>query len=404
MKKIFILVSIFTNSFCLFGQNVSMLNFNTNFEGGNGFIEKISNDTVWITPDTRNITGDWFYWAVEVTSETSNDFVFCLPEYKIPAFGIAYSLDNGLSWNWSKQKEEKYIHSFKMHLPAKKPIRLSMGFPYTNSNWQNFVKQLDSDGFVMDTLCLSSKQEAVTLMLFGNNDSTKPKIVITARHHACEMMANYVMEGMISSCIDNEEIKHLLTQYDILFIPFVDYEGVQNGDQGKNRYPRDHNRDYSGKSLYTTTQAIREYLPVWAQDNLVVAIDLHCPGLVGKEHEIMHIVGTQFEEMAAGEDRFASHLAKRTRDKELQFDETAILKYGTSWNNDRSESQGDSFKTWIKKRFPLSKLACSFEIPYATNKGQRLSVKNLHEFGEAMMCAIADFLEKDGDVTEGIQE
>lgn len=397
-RTIFILIFCASVSL-LFGQQKSCLKFNTEFEGGNGFIEKISNDTVWITPDTRNIIGDWFYWAIEVISDTDRDLTFCLPPYKIPAFGVAYSLDNGENWNWSKQDEEKYIHSFSLHLYKNKPIRLSMGFPYTNSNWNKFVKGLDSDVYVIDTLCMTAKDQAVPMMKLGSKSKgkdtlSKPKVVITARHHACEMMTNYVLEGMIKSFVSNDkDLIPFLEKYEVLIIPFVDYEGVQNGDQGKSRYPRDHNRDYSGKSIYSTTNAIREFIPRWAQDNLALVIDMHCPGIWGKEHELIHIVGSKVEKFANAETLFASYLAKYTTGKELLFDETAILYFGTSWNNDQSEIQGDSFKTWCQKQFPNSKLACSLEVPYATNKGQKITIENLNEFGRAMSYAISDFLE-----------
>ena len=41
-------------------------------------------------------------------------------------------------------------------------------------------------------------------------------------------------------------------------VPFVDKDGVEEGDQGKNRAPRDHNRDYAGASMYPETGALRE--------------------------------------------------------------------------------------------------------------------------------------------------
>lgn len=397
MKKVIIILILCASVLVMFGQQKPLLSFSTEFEGGNGFIEKISNDSIWITPDTRNIVGDWFYWAIEVTSDTECDLTFCLPPYKIPAFGVAFSYDGGVNWSWSKMEEDRYIQTFTMYFTSNKPVRLSMGFPYTNSNWQKFVSKLDKGAFRIETLCVSSKNEPVPMMLFENNEnavSFKPKIVITARHHACEMMTNYVLEGMITSFVKDDQLKSFLELFDVLIIPFVDYDGVQNGDQGKNRYPRDHNRDYSGESIYTTTKAIRDYLPMWAQDNLYMAIDLHCPGILGKEHEFMHIVGSKTERYANAEMMFAAHLAEHTSDNKLMFDETSILKYGTSWNNDRSEIQGDSFKTWCQKQFPNSKLSCSFEVPYANSNGEKITAENLKDFGKAMTYAISDFLKE----------
>src|SRR5690606_23561203 len=68
----------------------------------------------------------------------------------------------------------------------------------------------------------------------------------------------------------------------ILVIPFVDKDGVEKGEQGKNRRGRDHNKDYSGESIYPESQAIRAFLPVWGKNNLEALIDLHCPYIRGR--------------------------------------------------------------------------------------------------------------------------
>lgn len=62
---------------------------------------------------------------------------------------------------------------------------------------------------------------------------------MTARHHACESTGNYVLEGVLE-----ELIKSLPNNLSVMCVPFVDYDGVVNGDQGKNRFQHDHNRDY----------------------------------------------------------------------------------------------------------------------------------------------------------------
>ena len=61
----------------------------------------------------------------------------------------------------------------------------------------------------------------------------------------------------------------------------VDKDGVEDGDQGKNRKPHDHNRDYEGKSIYASVQAIRERLPAWSAGKLRFAMDMHCPAVRG---------------------------------------------------------------------------------------------------------------------------
>ena len=79
-------------------------------------------------------------------------------------------------------------------------------------------------------------------------------------------------------------------------VPFVDKDGVEDGDQGKNRRPHDHNRDYGGRadgdhSIYASTRALRERIPAWSGGKLRVALDLHCPWIRGEHNEVIYFVG-----------------------------------------------------------------------------------------------------------------
>ena len=49
-----------------------------------------------------------------------------------------------------------------------------------------------------------------------------------------------------------------------------------NGDQGKNRRPYDHNRDYL-KGRYTSVRALKELLVKESEGKQIVFIDMHSP-------------------------------------------------------------------------------------------------------------------------------
>jgi hypothetical protein len=56
----------------------------------------------------------------------------------------------------------------------------------------------------------------------------------------------------------------LRDRVEFLIVPFVDKDGVEEGDQGKNRHPHDHNRDYATPCLYPEVQALRERAAGWS--------------------------------------------------------------------------------------------------------------------------------------------
>jgi hypothetical protein len=68
----------------------------------------------------------------------------------------------------------------------------------------------------------------------------------------------------------------------------VDKDGVEAGDQGKNRMPHDHNRDYGDNPIYPEIQAISDIAHKY---KIHFAIDFHCPALRGDIHKAMHFLG-----------------------------------------------------------------------------------------------------------------
>lgn len=368
------------------------LTIRADFPGGNVIIEKIKSDTVWLAPDTRGIVGDWFYWYFSAETKVDKEVHFIFPKHKIPAFGPAVSLDGGQVWKWMFNEEHKGLESFSYLLSANREVRFSIGFPYTKANFNQFIAPYRSHPDVrLDTLCITEAGHAVPVLFINKSaKQAKQKIVITARHHACEMMASYALEGFIATLLD-DAFAGLRDNVEFLIIPFVDLDGVEHGDQGKNRYPRDHNRDYSQESIYETTKAIRSFVPKWAEDDLVATFDLHCPGLVGSGHELLHLVGSKNSAAAKQEERFAAILSDNLT-RGLTFGTDGLLSFGTSWNVGASEQAGASFRSWVQTEFQQVKLATTIEIPYANNQGQQVSKDNLLLLGADLVKSLEIYL------------
>lgn len=88
------------------------------------------------------------------------------------------------------------------------------------------------------------------------------------------------------------EDRWLRENADFVVIPFMDKDGVEEGDQGKNRRPRDHNRDYDGESVPASVRANREWVPHWGNGSLAFALDMHCPWIRGENNEHIYFVGS----------------------------------------------------------------------------------------------------------------
>lgn len=390
-KYFFVLFLI--HSFSVQGQ--TSLSIQSNFPGGNILVDSIVGNTIYIRPDLRDTIGPWFYWYFEATSlkNGSYRFVFNRPNC-LTAMGPAVSADGGNNWWWLFEKSNP-VNEFSYFIKANEKIRFSMGMAYTQTNFTNFINPyLSKNGVRLDTLCITPKgraTERLTLKAIGK-ESPKHKILLTARHHACEMMANYVMEGIIKTLLsDDPRMKEIRNSVEFWFIPFMDKDGVEDGDQGKNRDPRDHNRDYDGKSFYCSTAALREKVPVWSNGKLTMAIDLHCPAIKGDYNEFIYMVGSSIPAMAKEQNIFLQDILNNNKGELKYNKEQGMVSFGTAWNTNANYTAGMSFAKWGALQKGI-KLSTTFEIPYAVHNETKMTPAHLQAFGEDIAYSICDYL------------
>ena len=216
----------------------------SNFPTGNIVLERIEGDDVYIKPDLRDTQGHWFYWCFRVRGAAGRKIRFHLTsENTLTDLGAAASLDDGWTWKWIGV-ENVSGETFEYRFPEDADdVRFSMGMPYSERNLQKIVQKYRNNQYLKaGFLSKSRKGRTVEKILIGNPDGTcEFRILITARHHCCEMMASYTLEGIIESVLEDSTISEwFMKNVQLAVIPFVDKDGVEDGDQGKNRKPHDH--------------------------------------------------------------------------------------------------------------------------------------------------------------------
>ena len=70
-----------------------------------------------------------------------------------------------------------------------------------------------------------------------------------------------------------------LRTYCFHIVPFLDIDGVEAGDQGKDRSPHDHYLDYIPSPVYRSTAALMDYAAAF-KGKTAVYIDFHSPYLM----------------------------------------------------------------------------------------------------------------------------
>lgn len=387
-----ILIVVFLSIFCTNGQNA--IKITSDFPGGNIVVIKISGDSVWLAPDLSFTNGEWFYWYFKISDISGKTITFKFDQNNVFAkYGPAYSLNNDNTWKWFGENRITN-NSFSFSFSEQDTIAFfSMAFPYTEKNLNEFLGNLKNKELLkMDTLCFSPGNRVIEKITIPSlNAEPNYKVLITARHHACEMIASYVLEGIIKSLLNDKNLQSLREDTEFLIIPFMDKDGVENGEQGKNRIPKDHNRDYGENPVHHSTAALKKLIPEWSQGKLKFALDIHCPWIHGKNNEDIYIVGSSDKQIEQNQILF-SQLLEKNSSGEIKSYHKNFLPFGESWNTEANYSQGISFSKWAGGIAGI-RISTTIEYPYSNISGIMVSMDNSRVFGEAVSFSIQEYFE-----------
>jgi hypothetical protein len=361
------------------------------FPGGNIVVERIAGDDIFLHQDLRETEGNWFYWCFRVRGAAGRTLTFHFTQTEvIGARGPALSMDGGRNWKWlgpNCVQGRTFAYPFPR---SRKDTLVSVGMNYTERNWRDFLRRLGKRrGLQIDTLCRTTKGRRAECIRVGQLDgSAAHRVALTARHHACEMMASYELEGIMEAVLADDAAGKWLRQHvEFLIVPFMDKDGVEEGLQGKNRLPHDPNRDYQGESLYPTVAALKARLPAWSGGKLRLAVDLHCPGLKGAGAERIHFVGGPDAEQWERVGRFCSILA-RIQTGPLPYRPEDNVPHGQAWN---TLAEPKSFGRWAAG-LPGIRFATTVELPYASALGREVNAESARAFGRDLAHAIQEYL------------
>lgn len=271
------------------------------FPGGNVLVVKNEGPMVELAPDLRG-GKPWFYWHFEATASAPGAATFAFagsPMFTVQ--GPAYSVDEGKTWQWlgadhceftaattpAKERRETFSYDF----TAKQlKVRFAVAIPYLPDNLSAFIAANKANAhFKASYLTKTRTGTPVEQLQIGEPGAGRNAMFVSARHHACESLASYVLEGFLAEAMsDSPAGKAFRERYYLFAVPMVDRDGVAHGDQGKNRDPHDHNRDYGPMPIFPEVAAIQE---LGEAHDIKYALDFHCPYLRGDIHEAFHFLG-----------------------------------------------------------------------------------------------------------------
>ena len=372
--------------------------FDCDFPGGNFllFNYDAASGEVTINSDIRDTPSDWFWTYFRVRGAAGRRLNFQFqpgrerPCMRVSRAGMAYSTDEGRTWHWTVpggRHEDPFSFSFDFP-PQAESVRFATSIPYMRGDLDAFCAA--HPAVHLSTLTRSRKDRDVPLLSVGSGDTARFAFLFTARHHASEVTANWVMEGMAEAAVaDTAEGRWLRANAHCLFVPFMDMDGCEDGDPGKNRAPHDHNRDYRAR-IYPEVRAFQELVRAETKRRPIVFFDMHAPQVRGSDakprHDNAFTMGPPPPMDALWND-YRRRLVEATRGNANEFrglwDEPWMTDYNVPAKNPKQQKSHD----WVLEQ-PNVLWTTTFEFGYGLCGGL-VSREGLRELGRAMMDVLA---------------
>ncbi|MBQ1955777.1 MAG: hypothetical protein II350_08590 [Clostridia bacterium] len=346
-----------------------------NFTGGNIRLISADENTVTLENEYRDSYDGWFYWAFCIENAENRTITFKLQKDRLGYFGPAVSHDLK-NWSWlgtgaRSNEGDSFVYSF---APGENRVYFAHDMLYHPDRFFEFAKKL---GLPTEELCTGYKGSSIPAVKFGSGEIS---IVLTARHHACEATGSYVLEGVLEELYTKP-----IPNTKIFCVPFVDFEGVIRGDQGKDRSPHDHNRDYlplRENSIYPECIAIMDYV---IQNKCHYAFDFHSPWHIGGRNDKVFIVKNPVHnDIIHG---FSEIFEKKISEGSMKYSPADDIAAGEDWNVFAYNCS--NFMSSRKE----NKLAFSLETAYFGTEDNVISAEKAIELGRCFVAALREYIE-----------
>ncbi len=288
MKKIpFLIIFFFISP--LFASNITTnkecstdtVKIDFNFSGsGNLSCEVIKSDylKIFINPELDDSINPspWFAFR---KSEHSKSIKLAL-DYKNyhHRYHPKISIDKK-SWNKIDEANISKIENGKVIVidfsPSSQKNYVASQELITNFWYNKWYNELENSGRVRREIIGFSVLKNPIPMFFVEKNINNPYILILGRQHPPEVTGAFAMRGFINQLLNKNSLSDsFLKNYNILFVPLMNPDGVMNGYWRYNENKKDLNRDW-GIFIQPETDAVNKKLTELKNKKLALFIDFH---------------------------------------------------------------------------------------------------------------------------------
>ncbi len=355
------------------------------FAGGNIVVEKMEGDTVQLRQERGECSEWWFYWQFRIRGCAGRRMRFVFSDGDVfTAMGPALCVV-GRAWGWlGRERVERFGEAwgFEHEFGEVDEAYVCLSVPYVQRNLDTFLAE--HPAIERSILCRSEEGREVELLTLAGK-SGRYFVPRTARTHACEAMANFVIEGIFEHALSDEATGIFLREHvDLRAVPFVDKDGVEKGEQGKVRRPHDHNRDWTHRPIYASVRAIQEAVFGWRGEG-VVSVDVHCPWIRNGQNETNVFVGSSAPMDV--ELRKLTDLLAATQTGELKFSAKSTFPFGKEWNSGNGPTCGRFMRENVVKG-----LGATLEGSYGLAGGKVVTAEGARGLGRDVGRALALYI------------
>jgi hypothetical protein len=150
-------------------------------------------------------------------------------------------------------------------------------FPYGHSQLRRAVRETAGTWHI-ETLDVSAGGRPLVRLLSPSAEGNEAGVYIVARQHSGETPGSWVLDGILRA-VAGEDAGGPLHDADWWAVPFVNVDGVVEGDYGKDPMPADFNRAWAPMPLRPEVYAIqRDMMHFAGRYGRRLVLDLHAPG------------------------------------------------------------------------------------------------------------------------------
>ncbi|MBR4076879.1 MAG: hypothetical protein IKK25_08485, partial [Lentisphaeria bacterium] len=183
------------------------------YPGGNVKVHGISTGCADVDADLRDTPSNWFYWNFEAEAVTPGTVRFQFPvgRWMISRQGPAVSTDEGKTWRWLGRENTTFNGSESKvntrdsfdwtFTRAGETVRFAQGIPYLLKDFEEYYSTVRNSLYLKRSVLTISRQgRELPLLTIGNGPEN---MLLTARHHCCEAMASYALEGFVAEALSD---------------------------------------------------------------------------------------------------------------------------------------------------------------------------------------------------------